>query len=208
MNDFYDLGQRIGAQISGLSNTDFDFLKQATLLDDPEHESPEARQLSADFWRSFCHARAEFEKMANGPTLDYFLLKNLSEQELWIEEFQKMAEEYAEDIVQGKELSEADNIEKSATVINSLIPGAASRAVNTAPTLLKGLMAAGIGTGVAGGGLYWALQRSATEDSDKKLEAMQAKIDEYNKLKTMLKTTGDDSFTEEEAEMQKKINKY
>jgi hypothetical protein len=60
---------------------------------------------------------------------------------------------------------------------------------------------------MASGGLYWALQRQMTEDDDAKLGQMQAKIDEYNKLKAMLQQGSDDEFVQEEANVQKKINK-
>ncbi len=204
---FYALGQRIGANSLGLSNSDFEFFKQASDVNDVEHANPEIREATSEFWRTFCDAMAGMEKRANGPTQDYFVLKQLSEQPLWIEEFQKMAQVYAEAMLQEIEKKEASSIAKTASVIGTLLPGVASRAAGAAPTLVKSLLTAGIGTGMASGGLYWALQRAATEDSDSSLDAMRAKIEEYNKLKTMLSADKDDDFRQEEAGMQKKINR-
>jgi hypothetical protein len=202
---FNTLGQRLGATMLGMNNVEFDFAKQATMVNDVEHPDPETREASTTFWRSFCNALSSFEKQANGETQDYFLLRQLADQPLWVAEFQKMAEVYADTLVEGHEAAVDDELTKQATALGALVPGVLSRGAATAPTAIKGLLAAGIGTGMAGGGLYWALQRAATEDSDKKLDLMQAKIDEYNKLKAMLAQDADGQNTEEETSMQKKI---
>lgn len=203
---FRNLGERIGAAAIGMSNLEFDNVKQAAMSCDVEHEDPAIRETSTRFCRCFCDAMADMEKKANGSTPDYFLLKKLASQEVWIREFQDLADEFAQSIVIGKEVAEAEDIQKAAAAIGSLVPAVTGRAFGATPTLIKSLLAAGIGTGATAGSLYWALQRSATEDSDDKLAMMQAKIDEYNKMKTMLAESSDNAFMDEEAAMQKRID--
>lgn len=205
MPSFKQLGQRIAAIATVGSNAEWDFVKQSAELCDVEHPNPEIREISTNFWRSFCHAYSEMEKRANGATMDYCLLRKLADTPIWVEEFQKMASVYANDISQGMADYRRDELTKEASFA-AILPAIASRTAGVTPTAIKALLGAGMLTGAAAGGLYWGTQRAATEDDDKGLEAIQNKIDEYRKMKAML-SAEDGQFSSEEAGIQKKINK-
>lgn len=202
---FREIGLRIGAAANGLPNAHFDHVKQASDMCDVEHPSPEVREAATNMYRAFCDCLSGLVKLAHGPTPDFFILRELANQPIWVREYQDMAEHYAFNLVEGRQEFAAAELTKSAAAIGALVPAVTGRAIGATPTVIKGLLAAGIGTGAAAGGLYWALQRASTEDSDNKLATLQARIDEYNRMKTMLAQGSDEDFIQEEAAMQKEL---
>lgn len=182
MNPYHQLGINIACAFAGITPAEFEFCKAAS-------ETVEAPGNAEVYGRYMSRMAAGLYKEAGKmDTLEHFLYEELSKSAAWHQEFNAFIEpvemalgrQYQANIKaeQESETTKAAN----AGALNAYIGGEIlGHGLSLTPAAAKALAALGVGIGGASGVMWHYLNRDANEDDDK-LEAVKAKINQYDHI--------------------------
>lgn len=171
----------IAAVLHGVNPDEIEFHKASAkaLSDyhDPNYGALE--KLAASF------AVNMYRETGQTASTEYFLFEGLTKVASWLPEYDKftdpvfasIAGSYGEALDCMKEQASLNKSAGIASMLTSLVSGAA----RATPAMVKTLMTAGAATGAGMGALYWGLNRHSTEDEEQ-LEAQKERLRHYTRI--------------------------
>lgn len=182
MNPYRQFGINLVCSLAGITPADFEFCKAASdTLEAPGNDLVYGRYLSRI-------AAGLYKEAGKMERLEHFIYEEMSKAAEWSPELNAYIEpvEIAlgrayRDILE-KQHAETVTKEANAGALNAYIGGEIlGQGLALTPTAAKALMTLGVGSGAAAGALWHILNRHGNEDDDK-LEAMKARIQQYDKI--------------------------